>query len=109
MRIVAFLVLIFCTNSWAKYLIGEGEFLTIESDKPSFCKKTINILYARKNILNNYLVSLDLSPQEFWQGFDSKIDERLKDKILWFDEKIEEMQSNDNFDELLNYQVKKEV
>ena len=106
MRIVAFLVLIFCTNSWAKYLIGEGEFLTIESDKPSFVKKQL-IFSAKKHILNNYLVSLDLSPQEFWQGFDSKIDERLKNKISWFDEKIDEMQSSDNFDELLNYQVKK--
>ena len=106
MRTVAFLVLLFCTNGWAKYLIGEGEFLSIESDKPSFVKKQL-IFSAKKNILNNYLVSLDLSPQEFWQGFESKIDERLKDKISWLDIKIKEMQDNDNYDELLKYQVKK--
>jgi hypothetical protein len=106
LKTVAFLILIFCQSLWAKKLSGEGEFLSIESDSTSFIKKQL-IYSAKKNILNDYLSSLDLSPQQFWQGFDNKIDDRLKSKISWFNEKIKQMETSEKFDELLDYQIKK--
>tara|TARA_B100000925_G_scaffold240974_1_gene190196 strand:- start:5145 stop:6632 length:1488 start_codon:yes stop_codon:yes gene_type:complete len=106
LKTLILLLLFISTAAWSKYLTGEGEFLSIESDKPTFVKKQL-IYSAKKNILNTHLTSLDLSPQEFWQGFDSKIEEKIKTKVDWFDEKILEMQSAENFDELLNFQIKK--
>jgi hypothetical protein len=89
-----------------KYLSGEGEFLSITSDSSVFIKKQL-IFSAQKNILNDYLTSLDLSPQQFWQGFETSVEKKLETKISWFNEKIEASNQSGNFDSLVEWETKK--
>ena len=103
---ISLILTIFCFNSQAEYFTGEGEFLTVDSDSPQFVKKQL-IYSAQKNILNEYISQLDLSPQEFWQGFENKITEKIGEKIEVLNEKLTKAREEKNFDSLIEYETKK--
>ena len=107
MKITLFFVcFILSFSTQAKYLSGEGEFLSIASDSNGFIKKQL-IFSAQKNILNDYLLALDLSPQKFWQGFESLIEKKLESKVSWLDKKITDSNQNGDFDSLVEWETKK--
>ncbi|MAW07745.1 MAG: hypothetical protein CME61_05625, partial [Halobacteriovoraceae bacterium] len=104
--IILFLISVIPSATFAKYLTGEGEFLSVETDSPGFVKNQL-VYSAKKNILNDYLNSLDLSPQDFWQGFENKITTSLEKRLESIENQISKQRENKDFDKILDLETKK--
>ena len=103
---ILILISVFPCIAFAKYLTGEGEFLSVETDSPGFVKSQL-VYSAKKNILNDYLNSLDLSPQDFWQGFENKISTNLEKRLESIENQITKQRENKDFDKILELETKK--
>jgi len=110
-KLIFFILIVLLLNlfnlSWGNtnLFVGEGEFLSVESDSRDFIKKQLKYS-ALKDVLNRYFEQMDLNAVVFWQIYESKITNKLENERQKYDKRLDLARKANNFEKILELETK---